>query len=52
MISHQVVIPFTQRLPAWQIVGASLPVGLVAAIVVIVTTRWLHQPDKETHRAS
>jgi hypothetical protein len=51
-LAPQVIIPLTQRLPTWQIVGAILLGALVAAIVVIVLVRWRRRPGKEAPRAS
>ena len=51
-LAPKVIIPLTQRLPTWQIVGAILLGGLVSAIVVIVLVRWRRRPVKEAHRAS
>jgi cellulose synthase operon protein B len=51
-LAPQVIIPLTQRLPIWQIVGAILLGALVAAMVVIVLTRWRRRPGKEERHAS
>jgi cellulose synthase operon protein B len=51
-LAPKVIIPLTQRLPTWQIVGAILLGGLVSAIVVIVLVRWRRRPVKEAHHAS
>jgi cellulose synthase operon protein B len=52
VLAPQVIIPLAERLPTWQIIGAILLGAVIAAIVVIILTRWRRRPVTEAPDAS